>query len=142
MAGVVTRFGLEVLSPDILERGFYLRCPEKACGPDCVETYRAWGTFPGTASVGSHRAFQGGCGEGQSGDVGDAHGCDLQHDSLAFAWVFDVAGYRYAQTVAGCGSGLPNRADRGAAEVALDASAGLFAGSGLYERETMIRAND
>ena len=136
------RSALEVLPSTFLEQCFYSGCTRKACGPDRVEVSRAWRSFFGTASTGYVSAFQDDCGEGQSGDVGDAHGCDLQHDSLAFAWVFDVAGYRYAQTVAGCGSGLPNRADRGAAEVALDASAGLFAGSGLYERETMIRAND
>ena len=136
------RFGLEVLSPDLLERGFYLRCPEKACDPERVETYRAWGTFPSTASVGSHRAFQGGRREGRCGDVGDVDGCDLQHDPLASARVLAACGFGHVQAVAGGCGAVSVRADRGAAEVAVDASASFLGRSRLYERQTMIREND
>ena len=119
MASVLLGFGFEVLRANLLERRLGTRCPRKACDPDCLEASSAWRSFLRAASTGYVSAFQGSRGEGQSGDVGDAYRCDLQHNPLASAWVFDVAGYRYVQTVASCGSGLPNRADLCVAEVAV-----------------------
>ena len=136
------RSALEVLPSTFLEQCFYSGCTRKACGPDCVEAYGAWGSFSGTASVGSYQAFQGDRCEGRSGDVGDVDGCDLQHYSLAFAWVLVACRFGHVQAVAGSCGAVSVRADRCAAEVALYASAAFLARSRLYERKTMIREND
>ena len=46
-----------------------------------------------------------------SGDVGDAHRCDLQHDPLAVTWVCDGHCVGYGETVAGARGGVSVRAD-------------------------------
>ena len=67
-----------------------------------------------------------------SGDVGDAHRCDLQHDPLAVTWVCDGHCVGYGEVVAGAHGGVSVRADLCVVEVAVHASAGFLSCRGVH----------